>query len=74
MKGASTKPDYKSEGSASEDDDSHLSEDAKTKKKEFRNKRKNHYNEFTNVRKARELIAKELAELEADEGQMDTSN
>ena len=43
-----------------------MSQDCIEKKKEFRDKRKNHYNEFTNVKMARELIAKELSELEDD--------
>ena len=36
-------------------------------KKVFKDKRKKHYNEFGNVKLARDLIAKELAELEDDE-------
>lgn len=73
LKGANTKTDYTSEGSDDDDDDEHLSEASKAKKKEFKSKRKNHYNEFTNVRKARELIAKELADLQVEDGSMDTS-
>ena len=35
-------------------------------KKAFKQKRKHHYNEYGNVKLARELIEKELAELEDD--------
>ena len=65
LENTETRKDHESE-SEDEDDDEHLSEAEKLKKKAFRNKRKNHYNEFTNVQKAREMIAKELAELEDD--------
>jgi len=50
-----------------EDDDSHLSEGAREKKKKFQERRKHHYNEYLNIKKARELINNELAELEDDE-------
>ena len=33
-------------------------------KRAFKDKRSKHYDEFSNVQKARELIAKELADLE----------
>ena len=36
-------------------------------KKAFKQKRKHHYNEYGNVKLARELIEKELAELEDDD-------
>jgi protein phosphatase inhibitor 2 len=36
-------------------------------KKVFKEKRKDHYNEYGNVKLARELIEKELAELEEDD-------
>ena len=49
------------------DDDKYLSEAAREKKKNFSSKRKNHYNEFQNIQKARELIESELAELDDDE-------
>jgi len=49
------------------DDDKHLSQAAREKKKKFKDARKNHYNEFLNIKKARELINQELAELEDDE-------
>lgn len=49
------------------DEDKFLSEKALEKKKKFREHRKNHYNEFSNIKKARELIAKEMAELEKEE-------
>lgn len=64
--------DYESNPDES-DEEENLTDDAKGKKKEFRDHRKKHYNEFTNVKRARELIEKELAELEDEEGKMDTS-
>ena len=39
-------------------------------KRAFKDKRSKHYDEFSNVRKARELIAKELAELEKEEDEV----
>jgi len=66
--------DYDSGRSADEDDDKHLSDKALTKKKLFRNHRAQHYDEFSKVKMARDLIAKELAEIEDNEnGEMDTS-
>ena len=35
--------------------------------KQFKDKRKHHYNEYSKVRLARELIEKEMAELEDDD-------
>jgi len=59
-------------------EESDLTEDAKAEKRAFKDKRSKHYDEFSNVQKARELIAKELADLE-NEGeeehqQMDTTD
>lgn len=65
LENTDARKDHKSETDESEEDDS-LTDVQKEKKKDFKNKRKNHYNEFTNVQKAREMIAKELAELEDD--------
>ena len=55
------------EPSSDEDDDSHLTPEALAKKKKFKSHRSKHYDEFTKVKMARELIAKELAELEDDD-------
>ncbi|XP_066912104.1 protein phosphatase inhibitor 2-like [Clytia hemisphaerica] len=66
LESTESRKDHQSESENEDDDDEHLSEAAKLKKKAFSSKRKNHYNEFTNVQKAREMIAKELAELEDD--------
>ncbi|XP_002155049.1 protein phosphatase inhibitor 2 [Hydra vulgaris] len=69
--------DYISGEDSGEDEDENLTLEAKHKKDEFKQHRRNHYNEFQNVRKARELIEKELAEIEKEEDEnknMDVSN
>lgn len=43
-------------------------------KKAFKAKRKHHYNEYENVKLARELIKNELAELEDDENEKVENN
>ena len=64
---------YKDEEDSEEDEEEiNLTDEAKDKKKKFKENRKHHYNEFENVKRARELIAKEMAELEED-GKMDMS-
>ena len=64
------------EDEGEDDEDKFLTDEAKEKKKKFKDRRKNHYNEFMNIKKARELINSELAEDDDDEdeeGQMDVS-
>ena len=57
-----------------DNEDKYLSVEAKEKKKKFADRRKKHYNEFMNIKKARELIDNELAQLEdEEEGKMDIS-
>ncbi|XP_028393898.1 protein phosphatase inhibitor 2-like [Dendronephthya gigantea] len=49
--------------------DEEMSPEQQVVKKAFQDKRKHHYNEYENVKLARELIKKELEELEDDENE-----
>ncbi|XP_002131008.2 protein phosphatase inhibitor 2 [Ciona intestinalis] len=50
-----------------EENDQYLSPEEREKRKKFREARKNHYNMKENMQKAKELLAKEMADLEQDE-------
>eukprot|EP00794_Sanderia_malayensis_P016843 gene16843-18542_t len=77
---ASPRKHVHAESDKEDEDDEDVSEEDKVKKKEFKQKRSHHYDEFSKVKLARELIAKELQELDKDEDdvpevqKMDTSD
>ncbi|XP_065072276.1 protein phosphatase inhibitor 2-like isoform X2 [Rhopilema esculentum] len=71
---ASTRKHVHSDSPEEEEDDL-LSEEGRAEKRVFTDKRKKHYDEFSKVRLARQLIAKELEEIDnSDDQQMDTSS
>lgn len=55
------------ENNAYEDEDDELSASQQDLKKEFKDKRKKHYNEYSKVKLARKLIEQELKDLEDDD-------
>lgn len=68
IKDAPRRPSWEEEDSDGEEEESGLSESQRRKNREFKDKRKKHYNEYSKVKLARKLIEQELKEIDDDDG------